>query len=58
MLEPIFFKPSYKEVVWGGNNIKTFFHRNIEGNNIGESWELSAHKNGLSIIKNKEYIKQ
>lgn len=55
MLEPIFFKPSYKEVVWGGNNIKTFFHRNIEGNNIGESWELSAHKNGLSIIKNKEY---
>ncbi|MCI8620619.1 MAG: class I mannose-6-phosphate isomerase [Clostridia bacterium] len=54
-MEPIFFKPSYKNVIWGGNNISKIFKRNIIGNDIGESWELSAHPNGLSIIKNPEY---
>ncbi|MCI8833183.1 MAG: mannose-6-phosphate isomerase, partial [Clostridia bacterium] len=35
MLEPIFFNPIYKQVVWGGNNIKKFLNRNIEEENIG-----------------------
>jgi len=56
-MEPIFFKPSYKNVIWGGNNISRIFKRNIIGDNIGESWELSAHPNGLSIIEN-ESIKE
>ncbi len=54
-MEPIFFKPTYKQVVWGGNNIKKFFNRNIEENNIGESWELSAHANGLSQVLNESF---
>lgn len=53
-MEPIFFKPSYKSVIWGGNNISKIFKRNIIGNNIGESWELSAHPNGLSGIENED----
>lgn len=55
MLEPIFFEPNYKKVVWGGNQIKNFFNRRIEEENIGESWELSAHKNGLSVITNESF---
>jgi mannose-6-phosphate isomerase len=55
MNEPIFFKPTYKKVVWGGNNIKTFFNRNIEEDNIGESWEISAHANGISQILNNSF---
>mgnify|MGYP001057077538 CR=1 FL=1 len=55
MLEPIFFKPIYKQVVWGGNNIKSFLSRNIEGENIGESWEISAHSNGISQILNEAF---
>lgn len=55
MLEPIFFKPIYKQVVWGGNNIKSFLNRNIEEENIGESWEISAHSNGISQILNKAF---
>lgn len=51
-MEPIFFKPAYKNVIWGGNNISKIFKRNIIGDNIGESWELSAHPNGLSVIEN------
>lgn len=54
-MEPIFFEPAYKKVIWGGNNISKIFKRNIIGDNIGEAWELSAHPNGLSIIKNEEY---
>lgn len=53
-MEPIFFKPSYKNVIWGGNNISKIFKRNIIGDNIGESWELSAHQNGLSYIENED----
>ena len=54
-MEPIFFKPSYKNVIWGGNNISKIFKRNIIGDNVGESWELSAHPNGFSIVKNDEF---
>ncbi len=56
-MEPIFFEPTYKNVIWGGNNISKMFKRNIIGDNIGEAWELSAHKNGLSLIKNEEFKK-
>lgn len=52
-MEPIFFKPAYKSVIWGGNNISKIFKRNIVGDNIGESWEISAHPNGLSMIDSK-----
>ena len=59
MLEPIFFQPNYKKVVWGGNNINSFFHRNLdEPDNIGESWEISAHKDGISKIINNCYNNQ
>lgn len=56
-MEPIFFEPVYKEVIWGGNSIARVFEREISGDNIGESWEISAHPNGVSKIKN-ENIKE
>ena len=55
MLEPLFFKPIYKQLVWGGNNIKTIFNRDINEEKIGESWELSAHTNGISKIINEAF---
>ena len=56
MIEPIFFEPNYKKVVWGGNNIKNFFNRDIKDpNNIGESWEVSAHKEAISKILNPAF---
>ena len=54
-MKPIFFEPVYKNVIWGGDKIAKIFKRNIVGNDIGESWEISAHPNGVSIIKNDEY---
>lgn len=54
-LYPLLFNPVYKEKIWGGNKIQNFFHRNITGDKIGESWEIAAHKNGMSIIANGEF---
>ena len=54
-MEPIFFEPVYKKVIWGGNRISKVFNRDIKDDDIGESWELSAHKNGMSIIRNGEF---
>ena len=54
-MEPIFFKPIYKNVIWGGKRIAEVFNRKCADDDIGEAWELSAHKNGLSIISNGEF---
>ena len=54
-MKPIFFKPVYKNVIWGGKRIAEVFDRDIKGNDIGESWEISAHKNGLSTVENGEF---
>ena len=54
-MEPIFFRPTYKNVIWGGTNIAKIFKRKVEGDDIGESWELSAHPNGLSQIENESF---
>jgi mannose-6-phosphate isomerase len=49
---PIKFKPIYKERIWGGTNLTAVFGRKISGDHIGESWELSSHSNGTSIVEN------
>lgn len=54
-MKPIFITPIYKDYIWGGNNIETYFKRELNHKIIAESWELSAHKNGLSIVKGGEF---
>lgn len=51
-LYPIKFNPIYKEKVWGGNKIKTLFGRNITLENVGESWEIAAVNDSISIVQN------
>ncbi|MFW5985099.1 MAG: type I phosphomannose isomerase catalytic subunit [Halanaerobiaceae bacterium] len=51
-LYPLKFKPVYQEKIWGGNRIKTHFQKDINQDNIGESWEISAHPNGISTVDN------
>ena len=47
-MEPIFFKPYYKKVIWGGNKIKTI-DRNRRINTINNDTEND-------IINNKSFI--
>ncbi len=52
-LYPLKFTPIYKERIWGGNKLETYFGRNIGGkNNIGESWELSSVEENISVVSN------
>lgn len=50
---PLKFKPIYKERIWGGQKLKSFFGKDIPaGVKIGESWELADLPDDKSIISN------
>ncbi len=48
-------KPAYKDYIWGGTNLVKNFNKDFEGDILAESWELSCHKDGPSIIANGEH---
>ena len=46
------FKKVFIEKVWGGREFETKLNMTLpENKNIGESWEVSAHPNGMSIVE-------
>lgn len=59
-------KPACKDYLWGGNRLKTDFNKEYDGEILAETWELSCHKDGPSVIVNgrdagktfTEYIKE
>ena len=52
MLYPLKFKEVYKDYLWGGRNLEQIGkHLPVKGI-VAESWEISAHPHGLSIIAN------
>lgn len=52
---PLIFEPIYKERIWGGTKLKDFLNKSFEGNQIGESWELSTVANDVSVVSNGEF---
>ncbi len=42
--------PSYKDNLWGGNKLKKMFSKDCDFDILAESWELSAHEAGQSIV--------
>lgn len=53
MYYPIKFKPVYKNYIWGGRYFEKF-ERELPEGILAESWEVSCHKNGVSIVANGE----
>ncbi len=51
-LYPLAFEPVLKEMVWGGTLLRQRYGRRTESDKIGESWDVSCHKNGESIVAN------
>ena len=50
---PLKFKPIFKERIWGGQNLRTHFGKDIPSDkNIGESWELADLPEDKSQITN------
>ena len=51
-LYPLHFNPVYKDYIWGGNRIPKLFHRNQPDGICAESWEISTHPAGKTVIAN------
>lgn len=52
-LYPLKFNPIFKEKIWGGNKINTILHKDFKSlPNCGESWEISAYAEDISIVSN------
>ncbi len=55
VLYPIKLKPSFKDYLWGGKNLKYIYNKNSEFDIIAESWELSDRDDGMCYIENGEF---
>ena len=55
MLKPIKLVPEFKEIIWGGNKLKTDYNKVSDLNNIAESWELTVRDDGMNIIADGEF---
>ncbi|MDO8685352.1 MAG: class I mannose-6-phosphate isomerase [Clostridiales bacterium] len=52
MLYPLKFYPVYKDYPWGGRNLEAFGKKLPDTGIVAESWELSCHPNGQSVVRN------
>lgn len=43
-------QPAYKDYLWGGSRLRTEYGKNSPNAIIAESWELSVHPDGRSVI--------
>ncbi len=49
---PLKFQPILKEKIWGGKKLKHLLNKDSDRNDIGESWEISAVENDISVVIN------
>ena len=49
-ITPVKLTPAFKDYLWGGVRLKTEFNKNCDFDRVAESWELSAHKDGQSVV--------
>lgn len=54
-LTPVKLKSACKDYIWGGTRLKEEFGKGCELEKVAESWELSAHKDGESVILGGEF---
>jgi len=48
---PLSLTPVYKEMLWGGDRLKTMYRRKLPSNKTGESWDISCRPGEMGIIK-------
>ena len=51
----IFLDPVFKQMIWGGDRLRTDFGFDIPGDDTGECWAISAHPNGDCTVSGGEY---
>ena len=54
-LHPLKFTSIFKERIWGGTKLKDYLNKSFDGNQIGESWELSTVENNVSVVAEGDF---
>lgn len=54
-MEILKLSPAFKDYLWGGTRLITEYGKTSNFDKVAESWELSAHKDGPSIIMNGSF---
>ena len=52
MLYPLVFNPIFRQMVWGGEKIPAYKGVKADVDHIGESWEISAYGDKISVVAN------
>lgn len=52
---PIVFEPILKERIWGGEKLGTVLGKELQSQQVGESWEISGVTGEVSIVANGPY---
>ena len=52
MLYPLKLAAPLKDYIWGGTRLKDEYGKTTDLDRVAESWELSCHRDGQSIIQN------
>ncbi len=47
--------PAFQDYIWGGSRIRTELQKKTDLERVAESWELSAHEDGQSVIAEGRY---
>ena len=47
--------PAYKDYLWGGTKLRDVYGKKCDYEKVAESWELSTHPAGQSVIDGGEY---
>ena len=48
--QPVKLRPQYFSYIWGGTLLREHLNKDIPTDSTGESWEVSAHPKGPSVI--------
>ena len=49
-------KPACKDYIWGGRRLIDEYNKSFDGERLAETWEMSCHPDGPSIIVNGEHV--
>ncbi|WP_028274392.1 mannose-6-phosphate isomerase, class I [Atopococcus tabaci] len=55
MSEPLFLQGVLQEKIWGGTKLRDVFGYDLDNDQTGELWAISAHPNGPAVVKNGTY---
>lgn len=54
-MKPFELIPPIKDYIWGGTRLREEFGKKSSLDRLAESWELSCHKDGMSVISGGEF---